>query len=429
MAHSIISISDSQVNGADQVLVADSNSKIPAVDGSQLTLLNATTVTSGTIASARLDVGTTANKIIQLDGNAKLPAVDASQLTGIVSATISANDPTISTNPSGGVGTEWNNSTSGEMYICTDATAGANVWTNVGAGSDNIEPWSMQGEIAGFASGGHNGSTAVQQYVFSSATTNATGHGNLNSRGNMRFLVGVSSETHGYTFSGGGGGGTNYADKFAFASNTTAASLGSNPLPNQYWDRSSTAWNQTHGFLSTGEQTNHKDIVKVTYASDAVADDGRDSFLGLHGGSGHCSTTHAYIAGGVTSNQVTTISRYAMVSSAAGTEVGDMSIAKDSACGSSSETHGYSAGGGDYPTNYNRIEKFAFVSSGNGSDIADLTTASRHLAGTSSTTHGYRHGGLSNVDIIERWSHITDGNSVDVGNLVSGHDGMTGNHY
>ena len=44
MAHSIISISDSQVNGADQVLVADSNSKIPAVDGSQLILLNATTV-------------------------------------------------------------------------------------------------------------------------------------------------------------------------------------------------------------------------------------------------------------------------------------------------------------------------------------------------------------------------------------------------
>ena len=73
--------------------------------------------------------------------------------------------------------------------------------------------------------------------------------------------------------------------------------------------------------------------------------------------------------------------------------------------------------------------KFAFAASADGSDIADLTTASRHLAGSSSTTHGYRHGGLSNVDIIERWSHTTDGNSVDVGNLVSGHDGMTGNHY
>ena len=359
-----------------------------------------------------------------------LPAINGANLTGVGDGVLrAAADPVITTNPAGGVGTTWLNTSSGNMWCCTDATAGENVWINIGKGVDNVEPWSMQGEIAGFASGGHNGSTAVQKYVFSSATTNATGHGNLNSRGNMRFLIGTSSETHGYTFSGGGGGGVNYADKFAFASNTTAASLGSNPLPNQYWDRSSTAWNQTHGFLSTGEQTNHKDIVKVTYASDAVADDGRDSFLGLHGGTGHSSSTHAYIAGGVTSNQVTTISRYAMVSSAAGTEVGDMSIAKDSACGSSSETHGYSAGGGDYPTNYNRIDKFAFAASADGSDIADLTTASRHLAGSSSTTHGYRHGGLSNVDIIERWSHTTDANSVDVGNLVSGHDGMTGNHY
>ena len=135
----IISISDSQVNGADEVLVADSNSKIPAVDGSQITILSATNVATGTIASARLDTGTTANKLVLLDGSGNLPAVDASLLTGIVSATISASDPTISTNPSGGVGTEWNNSTSGEMYICTDATTGANVWKNVGDGSGDIE--------------------------------------------------------------------------------------------------------------------------------------------------------------------------------------------------------------------------------------------------------------------------------------------------
>ena len=130
--------------GANRLLMLDSAGKIPAVDGSQLTNFAAGNIVNGTISIARIDTGTTANKIVKLDGNAKLPAVDASQLTGIVSATISANDPTISTNPSGGVGTEWNNSTSGEMYICTDATAGANVWTNVGAGSDNIEPWSMQ---------------------------------------------------------------------------------------------------------------------------------------------------------------------------------------------------------------------------------------------------------------------------------------------
>ena len=130
----IISISDSQKNSADGVLVADASSKIPAINGSQITILNATNVSSGTIATALLDTGLTANKIVLVDGSGKLPVVDGSQLTGIVSLTLSASNPTISTNPSTGVGTEWNNSTTGEMYICTDATAGANVWTNVGKG-------------------------------------------------------------------------------------------------------------------------------------------------------------------------------------------------------------------------------------------------------------------------------------------------------
>ena len=414
--------------GANNTIILDSTSKIPAIDGSQITSLSGVAFTTGTIPVARLDIGTSAGKIVQLDGSAKIPALNGSNLTGL-GPTKSTSDPTISTNPSGGVGTKWVNKSSGEIYICTDATAGANVWRNVGAGTDDIKPWAYQGEIAGFASGGHNGSTAVQTYVFSSATTDAVAHGNLNSRSNMRFLVGVSSETHGYTMFGGGGSGVNYADKFAFASNTPAASLGSNPLPWSEGDRGATGWTQTHGYFTHGEGTNHANIGKITYSNDNVADDGRDAFAGQHGATGHSSSTHCYIAGGAPDPQVNTIQRFAFASSAAGTDVGDMTVGKDSGCGSSSATHGYSAGGADYPTNYNRIEKFAFVSSGNGSDIADLTTASRHLAGTSSTTHGYRHGGLSNVDIIERWSHITDGNSVDVGNLVSGHDGMTGNHY
>ena len=49
-----------------------------------------------------------------------------------------------STNPSSGVGTLWIK-TDGNAYILTDATAGANVWTNVGSGSTNIEPFSATG--------------------------------------------------------------------------------------------------------------------------------------------------------------------------------------------------------------------------------------------------------------------------------------------
>ena len=58
---------------------------------------------------------------------------DGSALTGLggSGATISASDPTASTNPAGGVGTLWSNSTTGDLFLCTDATAGGNIWTNV----------------------------------------------------------------------------------------------------------------------------------------------------------------------------------------------------------------------------------------------------------------------------------------------------------
>ena len=64
------------------------------------------------------NTGTTANKLLVYDGSGNLPVVDGSQLTGISTGiTESTSDPTISTNPSGGVGTVFQNTTSGEMYV------------------------------------------------------------------------------------------------------------------------------------------------------------------------------------------------------------------------------------------------------------------------------------------------------------------------
>ena len=84
------SISDTKKNIADGILVADSNTKIPALDGSLISVLNANNITAGTVANARLDTGTAANKIVLLDGSGNLPAVDGSQLTGISTATVSS---------------------------------------------------------------------------------------------------------------------------------------------------------------------------------------------------------------------------------------------------------------------------------------------------------------------------------------------------
>ena len=70
----------------------------------------------------------------------------ASKLTGSLPASMneitkSSSDPTVSTNPAGGVGTLYLNTTSGEMFSLTDATGGANVWTNLGDGTGNVDPY------------------------------------------------------------------------------------------------------------------------------------------------------------------------------------------------------------------------------------------------------------------------------------------------
>ena len=65
-------------------------------------------------------------------------AANALGINDLSNATINSADPAIDTNPSGGVGTLWVNSTSGEVYVCTSATTDANNWFNVGEGTGNI---------------------------------------------------------------------------------------------------------------------------------------------------------------------------------------------------------------------------------------------------------------------------------------------------
>ena len=57
---------------------------------------------------------------------------NTSVATGVIatapSATESASDPTTSTNPEN-VGSEWHNTTTGQIFICNDNTANVNKWT------------------------------------------------------------------------------------------------------------------------------------------------------------------------------------------------------------------------------------------------------------------------------------------------------------
>ncbi len=83
--------------------------------------------------------------------NSKIIGLDASKLTGVLPAmdgtaltnksitaplTSSASDPVVDTN--GTLGDIWTNTTTGQMFVLTDATTDQNVWTNAGNGDGHI---------------------------------------------------------------------------------------------------------------------------------------------------------------------------------------------------------------------------------------------------------------------------------------------------
>ena len=417
----IISISDSQINGANQILVTDGSSKIPAKDGSQITVLNATNVASGTIATARLDTGTTAGKLVVLDGSGNLPAVDASLLTGIVSATISASDPTLSTNPSGGVGTEWNNSTTGEMYICTDATAGANVWKNVGAGSGNIIRFPGWGSTYGFSTGGArsigNPCNRIDRFSFTS-DGNATDFGDLTI--SVSGNVGQADTSHGYNVAGQTGGTQrNEIERFAFASAGNGVDVGDITVARG--EGPSGSYDSTHGYIAGGNTTNVIDRYAFAASSNAV--DVGDLVQNANGSGGATSFTHGYHFGGNSSN-ATNLYKYSYAASGNASDVGDM-YQGTSANGENgnSETHGYAMGGHYGGAYINVVQKWAFATDGTTTDVGDLLFTGNSCNHASSTTHVYCVNGgnaSSQYQHIQKVPFATDGNMTDVGDLTAG---------
>ena len=108
-----------------------------------------------------------------------MPALDGSSLTGIAGMTKVTSDPLITTNPSSGVGTTWVNKSTGELFGCVDATAGANIWVNIGGGSGDVYRW--HGQQHGYAAGGGAGAPdqdRIDKFTFSSSVT-VTDVGNL----------------------------------------------------------------------------------------------------------------------------------------------------------------------------------------------------------------------------------------------------------
>ena len=224
-----------------------------------------------------------------------MPVIDGSNLTGVSAYTQSASDPAIDTNPSGGLGTVWVNTTSGEVFSCTDATAGANVWTNVGSGTGNVGGFSLQASISGYTMGGSRGAAGGSQNIIDkfsfTSDGDATDVGDLTA--SKSEIAGQSSATHAYQ-SGGGPAPKTAIEKFSFSVGGNASIVASLSVGRSGNTGTST---ETHGYNAGGEP-NIDVIDKFVFATDGDATDVGNLSQGRHGCGGNSSTTHGYASSG-----------------------------------------------------------------------------------------------------------------------------------
>ena len=414
-----------------------------------------------TLDVTMLDDVNNASGLIQLDSNAKIPACSGAALTNLPGVTKNASDPAIATNPSGGVGSVWQNTTSGAMFICTDATAGANVWTNIGEGTGNIVPYVLQGSSYGYACGGYNGKNGpTSHYGYAIEKYSLTSDGNATDVGDItsvrRGCKGHSSSTHGYIT----GGNTyptplsiNVIERFPFASDTDSVDWAD--LTETTRNMAAMANTGTHGFTMGGDGTAapyYTNVIdKFPFASQTNATDWADMTATVSGSAGcsYISGCYGYSLGGnwqapsSPTGYNNTIEKFPFASQTNSVDVADITIPRSGCCGVSSTTDGYCIGGfrpGGNPANSSPtwtsdiIDKHSFASGGNATDHGDIPAESgagaSSAAGASGTTHAYYAGGMLSYnqhnhgrskEQIQKFAYASNVTASEVGDLIDFH--------
>jgi hypothetical protein len=366
-----------------------------------------------------------------------MPAMDGSALTGIVAgseAMTGASDPANETNPADGVGALYINTTTGEMFICTDATTDQNEWNNVGEGSGDVT-WApvtgYQGTQYGYISGGSAGprTSNIEKFSFAS-DGNGVVVGNLTIPRGM--MGGCSSTTYGHSVGGNsdgqGGGTTSVIDRFSFASNGNATNWSNLSIPKSYamtW----TEWDVS-GYAAMGGNTDM--IEKFSFASSSTGvDTGANVFNGwIYGSATHTDRVNGYGYGSGGQGGSDIIHRYQFNTSNNSVNVGTLQFSqRNYHNGINSATHGFTMGG--YGTSYSppgKVEKFAF-SSGIQSVLwgvmGDVDDAGGANCGTSEQYHGYIIGGQNHttwINLTRAWkfSFASLSAHIHIGDLSAG---------
>ena len=291
----------------------------------------------------------------------------------------------------------------------------------------------------GYTVGGFSNPTTAFNTIDSypvASDTNATDVGNLTqSRSNSSSAC---SSTHAYTSAGQIPTTTirNTIDKFPFASSGNATDVGDLTVARRNVGGNQDGANTINstGYVTggqntpTGSPTFFNVIDSFPFAADGNASDAGDLSTGLRQHASQSSDSHAYSSGGATPPPTVTnaIEKFPFASVNTSSDVGDLTQARRTR-GMSSQNNGYSAGSLEPPYSNTVIDKFPFSTDANATDVGDLSINVGIPGtgnGTSSEDHGYNAGGITPAgtptlyNVIQKFSFTTDGNSTDVGNLT-----------
>ena len=372
-------------------------------------------------------------------------AISGANLTGLgdgIDTKDASNDPTISTNPATGVGTVWLNKSTSELFGCIDATAGANIWVNIGGGLGNVHDTStFQGEISGFTSSGHtelnNYSKTNRISLINEGTSTEHGSVTVGRYG----PVGQSSSTHGYA-SGGYASSTtsNVIDRFTFATTNNSTDHGDISIGRAHASGHSSS---THGFTSGGYPPDRNHIDKFAFSSNTTAASHGTLILARQNQSGGTSSlTHGFNSGGNTSYgagpRTKAIDKFTFASIVATSDHGDISLVRTGTNAVSSTTDGYSCSGSTLESNdfggTAAIDKYSFASANTISGHGDLAVARGSGIGISGTTHGFSVGGSGvtagvRLTQTDKFSYASNTTAADFGDIHKGVDISAGSQY
>ena len=369
------------------------------------------------------------------------------------SATLDANDPARDTNPTDGVGTKWINTTSGQIFVCINATTDANQW--IGQTKSAIQ--SRGFSCAGYSDylNEHNfsspGKIADMEYWNPSTLGDAQAFGNLISAN--QYFLGTSNGINDRGIFGGGCTAamcpTNEIQYFTQSTGGFTVDFGNLTEARTYGAAASngTTDRATWGGGGKGSDVKTNTIDYVTISSTGNAADlgdltqARDYCSGLDNG----TNDRGIEAGGRTNpappNAHTNGIDYWTISTTANaSDFGDLTNTRMAAATCSNDTNNrglFMAGsyGGSYANN---IDYITINTTGNATDFGDMAGvdppgyptangARGHSTGTSNGTaeRGFMVGGYTSISGTESWykqieyvTISTPGNSAAFGNLI-----------